>query len=143
MAQKTNQNPLSGLEQDTTFATIAALTQGKDEGGKGSGSQATAIEKLVEIMAARWEKEQAKEEEKEEELRRLLAARSQAFKEEIANREALQNACDHRKENGRPCVGGQKLSNNHFVFICQHCYRTWDEKTLPPHLSVNLDNIGG
>ena len=40
-------------------------------------------------------------------------------------KEDRQNACDHKKENGKWATSGQMLGNGIAMTICQHCQKTW------------------
>ncbi len=140
MAQRELNPTRSIADSDATIAAMLATTAQKGGGDTGTNE---VLLRLLASMNKRMEREEAEEERKEEELRRLLAARGEGFKQEIARREAIWAACDHRKENGRPCISGQRLSSNDYAFICMHCQKLWDQKTLPSHLTVNMDDIGG
>ena len=78
-----------------------------------------------------------------ENIRRLRLANISRIAEERALKSRAQELCRHVKENGRPNIGGQKLSNGHLSLVCQTCHREFDETNLPPHLMISLDNIGG
>jgi hypothetical protein len=98
---------------------------------------------LAMLLTRRLAKEMAAQEREEEEMRRLLEARSIAFKEEIAGRQRAQEYCPHRKEDGRSRIGGQRLSNGVVLFLCQYCGKEWRGQELPPGLQISLDFIGG
>lgn len=141
MAQREMNPTRSVVDSDATIAALLATqTQAKQGGDTGTNE---VLLRLLASMSKRLEREEAEEGRKEEELRRLLEARGEGFKQEIARREAIWAACDHRKENGRPCISGQRLSSNDYAFICMHCQKLWDQTTLPAHLTVNMDDIGG
>lgn len=87
--------------------------------------------------------EKGKRDEEKENKRRLSLANIERLKEERKIKERAQLMCDHRKMNGRPNIGGQRLSNSKLSLVCQNCFKTFDEDTIPPHLGINMDNIGG
>lgn len=127
------QNPLKDLTQEALILATAA-----DEPRSGGGLPP----ELLQLISRRYQKELEEDERKEEELRRLKESQIEYTKQAMAQKEAMQNACPHIKENGRPRLGGQRLSSGEIVFICQNCHKTWTNSP-PPHLMVSLEAIGG
>lgn len=122
----------------------AAIALTDTDGRKAEDSIDTLLKRrLLESLDKQLAKQQAEEEQKLEEVNRALKMRTEQAAHEKERRELGQAICPHRKENGRPNIGGQRLSNGHTVFICGTCYKTWDETNLPPTLQVQLENIGG
>jgi hypothetical protein len=116
-----------------------------------SGSQSSApdelqsrmMKTLIENLEHDMSKKRAKEDQEEEEHRRLMLARVASIKQEKAQRAYTQSVCDHRKENGHSRICGQKLSNGHLSLLCNLCYKEFSEETLPPHLQISSELIGG
>ncbi len=121
-----------------TLATLNTVAQAAP-----SDLQNEVLATLLKSLQHDLSKKQAKEAEEEENLRRLMLARADGIKHEKANREAAQNYCDHRKENGHTRIVGQKLSNNHLSLMCGYCYKEFDENSVPPHLRPSGDVVGG
>ncbi len=130
--------------QQQTLAGLAAL---QAVGGMGdspqSSLQSQVLQALLENLQHDMGKKRAKEAEEEESTRRFMLARTGAIKHEKEQRELSQNYCNHLKENGRSRICGQKLSNNHYSYLCSYCHKEFDETTLPPHLQVAMETIGG
>ena len=128
----------------TTILAAALLPpEPPDDNEKRTSESDPLRASLLELIQADLGDRRAKKSKEEDELRRLMIARTQGFKEEKERRDLMQAYCHHRKENMRPNIGGQRLSNGHTVFICGTCYKTFDETNLPPTLQVDLQNIGG
>lgn len=94
---------------------------------------------LLELMDRRKRKEEERADQQ-----RFLLARTEDHKHETARKIAGQAACNHIKERGYGSrVGGQRLSNNHFAYLCQFCGKEWDETSLPAHLAIPMEFVGG
>lgn len=81
-----------------------------------------------------------------EQRRIALEARKQnAFQLEKAreNQENIQRLCPHQKPNGQPAIAGQRDHQHHYIFICAYCSKTFNEHTLPPHLRIPAERVGG
>lgn len=81
-----------------------------------------------------------------EDRRIALAAREQNAKQlERARQqqEAIQGLCPHQKPNGQPAIAGQRDHQHHYIFICAYCAKTFNENTLPPHLRIPSERVGG
>jgi len=122
-------------------ATLATLNT--VSAAPASDLQNQVLATLLQSLQHDLSKKQAKEAEEEENLRRLMLARADGIRHEKANREAAQNYCDHRKEDGRTRIVGQKLSNNHLSLMCGYCYKEFNEDSVPPSLRPSGDFIGG
>ncbi len=125
---------LAGLA--TTLGDTASATPTND-------LQQQALAMLIKSLSHDLAKKEAKEAKEEEELRRLMLARADGIKHEKERRAITQAVCDHRKENGHSRICGQKTSNGHLSLMCNLCYKEFDENTVPPHLMVSGDYIGG
>jgi hypothetical protein len=98
---------------------------------------------LAVLLQRKLARELAKQDQDEEELRRLLAARSEAFKQEIEGRKRAQEFCPHRKEDNRSRIGGQRLSDGTVLYLCQYCAKEWRGTELPPSLAIPFELVGG
>ena len=65
--------------------------------------------------------ERARVKERQEQMLRVAT-------EEIEGKNRLQEMCDHKKENGRPAIGGQIHSDGLVHPLCLHCF-----KEFPPY----------
>ncbi len=126
-----------------TLAALGTLQAAGALGGVQSDLQAQVLQALLENLQHDMGKKRAKEAEEEENVRRFMLARTGAIKHEKEQRALSQNYCNHLKENGRSRICGQKLSNNHYSYLCSYCHKEYDETTLPPHLQVAMETIGG
>lgn len=108
-----------------------------------SDLQSQVLQALLENLQHDMGKKRAKEQEEEDNLRRFMLARTDAIKLEKEKKAQSQAYCDHKKENGRSRICGQKLSNNHYSYLCSYCHKEYDETTLPAHLQVPMETIGG
>jgi len=84
-----------------------------------------------------------KDEEERERARQMQLAQFQAIQAESEYRAAMQEACRHLKENGRPSIGGMKDSRGATHYICLRCQKEWVDDELPQYLRNNLPEIGG
>lgn len=102
-------------------------------------------ELLAQLLLKKLKKEADLEEAEEDRRKKLLARNLEMVRDQQAQKELEQRSCTHTKENGKPSVGGQKVSGGHFAFICVRCQCLWDEKTVPKHLVNSLPpgTIGG
>lgn len=140
-------NPVSGKYEakadgpdDLSMAILAAGAAVKQaDSGAGTATSDLLNQLLLDELGQR----QKKRAEAEEEIRRLMLARTQGFKGDSERRRREQASCQHRKDDGRVAIGGQKLSNNSYSFICSRCFSEFTEHTLPAGVQVNLDTIGG
>lgn len=134
-AIKKDENPLAGLESEIALAVSQAQ----------SGKQNTTNDLLQQLLLHKLQKEQAEDAQKEEQRKSLLRRNLQMIQEQIRSKAQEQSECSHLKENNRACVGGQKLSNGHFILLCLRCQKEWDETTFPRHLAASLlaGSIGG
>lgn len=57
--------------------------------------------------------------------------------------EMRQESCPHKKPNGSPSIAGQRDHQHNYIFICAYCAKTYDQHTLPPHLRIPNEWIGG
>lgn len=81
-----------------------------------------------------------------EQRRIAIAARKQNAEQlEHARKqqEATQSLCPHLKPNGQPAIAGQRDHQHHYIFICAYCSKTFNEYTLPPHLRIPSERVGG
>jgi len=72
------------------------------------------------------------------------AAKNKAdFVEMVKNDEAAkqmrQNACPHRKDNGRFSTGGQVIGGRYALLLCSHCQKAW-YKVFPPETLAQLNS---
>src|SRR5579859_7460158 len=118
-------------ETDSTNATlgIAGLLSSKGGGGSNPVLDAVLLKLLDNLNA-------------DSEKKRL--AQVDNIKQMHERQLLTQRVCDHRKEDGRGTrLGGQRLSNGHTAFMCNLCYKTWDETDVPGHLLPRSEFIGG
>lgn len=133
-----------GEELHSKQQTIAALGTLQAIGSlPQSDLQAQVLQALLENLQHDMGKKRAKEAEQEENLRRFMLARTDSIRLEKEKRALAQAYCDHKKENGRSRICGQKLSNNHYSYLCSYCHKEYDETTLPASLQVPMETIGG
>ncbi len=127
-------------------ATVLAALGGTTVSGSSTATndlQNQVLTKLLQSLEYDLGKKQAKQEEEEESLRRLIKARNEGVKVEKERRELTQRICDHRKEDGRTRICGQRISNGTVSLMCNLCYAEFSASTVPPHLMPNGDFIGG
>ena len=111
--------------------------------GDSQSPQQKALNGLLEDLA------HEREEEKAMKLR-LQESRVRAAEEEARRRNYEKINCTHTKQDGRPRIGGQQLSDGSTVLLCTWCGKEWrypvpeGGEVLPAHLSslLNGDNVG-
>ena len=54
-----------------------------------------------------------------------------------------QESCPHKKPNGSPSIAGQRDHQHNHIFICAYCAKEFNQHTLPPHLRIPAEWIGG
>ena len=81
---------------------------------------------------------QAKDEEAKSQIARL-----RAIEDEIAERQRQQDECSHRKEDGKPAIGGQRGHDNIPIWVCLNCNKLFIGNELPVHLRIRSDMVGG
>lgn len=70
-------------------------------------------------------------------------SRLAAVEQERASKELQQSSCPHTKQNGQPCIGGQKDHRGHYHFLCMWCMKEWIDGELPMHLRIPMERVGG
>lgn len=75
------------------------------------------------------------------------------IEKQIQDQKYSQDNCDHLKENGKKCIGGQHNSSHVPVFLCLKCQKTWFGFANPEHNPNGLpqwlvdahlmENVGG
>jgi hypothetical protein len=142
MSTQKNKSILSGASEEVLLAT-ELLAEDPKPSGNATDESAQLRAMLLRLLGNKLQEEENEKRMKEEEARRLLIARTQDFKINQERRDATQAACPHLKENGKPNIGGQELSSGDVLFICQLCYKTFNQDTLPRHLAIDPNRIGG
>ena len=141
--QRNAATAVAEADEVESMKTVAGALTAMGSATSPDDEQRQLMKILIENLSHDMAKKRKKEAEEEDNLRRLMLAQADSIKHEKARKLAIQTYCQHLKENGRSRVCGQKLSNGHLSLICSLCYREWDETTLPPHLQVSYDDIGG
>lgn len=138
--QTNKKSILSGTSEEVILAT-ELLNDAPKAGDTDESAQLRNL--LLKLLGNKLAEEEKEKQLKEEEARKLLVARTQDFKA-IQERIAwTQESCDHKKEDGRSRVAGQKLSSGDTALICQLCFKVWNQNTLPPALRIDPNWIGG
>ena len=109
-------------------------------------------DQLATVLSLLAKDAEGRNEERAERAAKLEAqarARVEAAKAELENKGEEQRRCRHQKQDGRPRIGGQQLSDGTFVYFCQWCQKRWQYplqegmEALPAHLqNLNGDMIG-
>lgn len=68
---------------------------------------------------------------------------AQAMELNRKNQEQLQAGCPHLKPNGMPNIAAQRDHSNNYNYICQRCFKPWQNNELPGHLAIDPQFIGG
>lgn len=63
----------------------------------------------------------------------------QMVKQEQDSKTYRQNACGHKKENGRFSTGGQVIGGRFALLLCSHCQRAW-YKAFPAETLAQLNS---
>jgi hypothetical protein len=128
-------------QRETLAATLLATQSGAPAGDL---QQALLAELLAGMKADRDEKARVKQEALDE-WNRMRLAQVENLKATRSREVLTQQVCDHKKPppvNGtRLC--GQRLSNGHMAYLCNLCYKIWDESNVPAHLMPNSEFMGG
>jgi hypothetical protein len=103
----------------------------------------TLQEKLAELQYRKLAKEMGDSEQADHERKnaRLIIAKNLEMNRQ--RQEATQNFCPHKKPNGQPSIAGQRDHNHDYIFICAYCAKTFNQHTLPAHLRIPAEWIGG
>lgn len=88
-------------------------------------------------------KKTAADEEAERTAKVAREASAKSMEKTRLEKVEAQNECPHLKPSGLPGIGGQKMGNNHYIFICAYCQKEFNELTLPARLRPNADTVGG
>lgn len=111
--------------------------------GAAVGESGSANEAVLALIARKLQKEMNEEEETERirlEARKRNAMEAQRTREQLL---AAQTYCPHTKPNGHSNLAGQRGHNGTAILICQACLKTWEGPTVPAHLRIPAENIGG
>jgi hypothetical protein len=119
-------------KKDNTLEELANLSTG------GSVQEQMAAMQLEEMQERRAEKQAKKA---VENAARLATLRDIQVQE--ANKAAAQAGCPHMKPNFQPALGGQKDHKGNYHLLCQYCQKEFSGETLPPHLRLPAEMIGG
>lgn len=142
-----NQPNKGNTIDETLLLTTLAAEKSKQSGGQSSNA---ALDAVLASLARKLQKEQDDEEGRIEELKRQRIASLKNIEQEEAAKKFRQNSCSHLKENGKSRLGGQRMSDGRFFFLCQNCGKEfWSparsqfgEDPLPPHLMIPGDLVG-
>ncbi len=141
-AQETENNDFK-KKQATVAALGAALGSAKPVEGESDLHREVLMELLASLRDDSADRSKKKEAEADQ-RNRLMLAQAKNVKLERERLQAAQNYCNHMKEGNRgPRIGGQRLSNGHIQYLCTYCHKEWDETTLPAHLQISFEHIGG
>ena len=141
MAQK---NPTIKTSDIIEAAAIAGINAASNTGGSSS-----VMDKLAELLTNRLTEEAEVKSQALLHQKRMMQANAQAAKQEMAQKHAFQNACNHLKQHGGTRLAGQRMSDGVTTLLCQNCNKIWrngiDEhgKEMPPHLYVDDARLGG
>lgn len=144
---KVVRNSLSGKftkknEDDLPTSVLLAGALATDEEAATETPKSGMSSLMQELLLDELAERRKKRKQEEDDLKRLLEARTVAFKEETENKKRTQAACNHRKEDMRPNIGGQRLSNGHTAYICGNCFKVWEDN-LPANLQIKFEHVGG
>lgn len=123
--------------------TAAAVLLSASGSSTGSSLQNELLAELLGSLRKERADKEASVVQKTEERNRMHLAQVENLKQSKANHDRAQLVCDHRKEDGRTRICGQRTSDNHLALLCNLCYKTFDEATVPPHLMPRGEFIGG
>lgn len=70
-------------------------------------------------------------------------ARLRVVEEIIIEKEREQLGCTHRKQNGEPRIGAQRVHSGNVNYVCQWCGKIWRNNELPPNLAIDSARVGG
>jgi hypothetical protein len=72
---------------------------------------------------------------------RIIIAKSQEAARK--RQEQIQDVCPHKKPNGQPSIAGQRDHQHNYIFICAYCAKVFNQHTLPAHLRIPNEYVGG
>jgi hypothetical protein len=129
---------------DTKKTAAAALAASVTSGDGDSGLQKEVLMALLESLKEDADERRKKRDADADARNRLMLAQAQNVKLERERLQKAQAYCNHMKENGRgPRIGGQRLSNGTIQYLCLYCHKEFTHETLPPHLNISLEHVGG
>lgn len=116
-----------------------------------AGAESIDLEKQLQIKQLQFQELQLRRlqkqdtEEAEQEAMKMKARLEAAKQLESARKqqEAIQGVCPHLKPNGQPSIAGQRDHQRNHIFICAYCQKLFDQHTLPPHLRIDSQKVGG
>lgn len=98
------------------------------------------------ILSLQLERMLEEEAKRQENIRRQMEIRRmslEALRQAEAQRLAFQEACEHLKQNGESALAGQRDGMGRVILLCQICGKIMDNPTVPPHLRIPAEAIGG
>jgi hypothetical protein len=95
------------------------------------------------ITLEREQEDKQKRDEEKHNREAFRKSRLEAIEQERQAREWNQSQCNHRKENGRPSIGGQRDHSGHYMFICLNCMKQWVDGELPMTHRIPMELVGG
>jgi hypothetical protein len=119
----------------------------------GDGGMSDVQRQLAELLLE--EKLEARNEKQRKASQQRAFAESMAIqaREQAESDKALQNSCNHLKQNGKTRVVGQSNSDFTATVLCQGCRKTWrnegkgwfdtDGKSMPAQAYPDPDMLGG
>jgi hypothetical protein len=140
--QTNKKSILSGTSEEIILAT-ELLSEEPKAGAPVDDKRAALQDMLLKLLSNKLAEEENEKKMKVEEAQKLLIARTQDFKRAQEIKVWTQENCDHRKEDGRSRLGGQRLSNGDTLYICQLCFKTWNQVNMPRNLQIDPNWIGG
>lgn len=83
------------------------------------------------------------EEQAAEDEAKAAEARLRVVEQIIIEKENDQKVCPHRKQNGEPRIGAQRMHSGSVIWVCQWCGKIWKNNELPDHLQIDGSRVGG
>ena len=131
-------------QQPNKFSPQDILAEGLANGPASTDPEVLQMQKG--LLALQLKKLTEEMGEQDENKRIQLEARKQnAFQLEEARKktEFIQSLCPHQKPNGQPAIAGPRDHQHNYIFICAYCSKTFNQHTLPPHLRIPSERVGG
>ena len=98
---------------------------------------------LMALQLRKLSKEIREQEEAEESIKEWRRQNALSADEARQKQVAMQALCPHLKPNGQPAIGGQRDHSHNYIFVCAYCTKQFDQHTLPSHLRIPAEWVGG
>jgi hypothetical protein len=128
-------------KSDSDLAGTAALVSNLSQNPQAAADP--NLSALAAILARKLAREEAEYELQEEQRKEQQRQGAMAMETRRKAQAQAQDNCPHMKPWGGSALAGQRTHQHDTLLICQFCGKLFVGETIPPHLRVPAERVGG